>query len=346
MARLEPDGKKAVTLLRGRDRAAMVAAFVLALPATAAAEPVQIRPVERSGDDNAEEIGETSDRRTLNGHLFAQARMVEDPFTSTYVQLSLGVAIADGTGPLLDLDTGRVADRVVESDLVGAQQAATLQIGVTDWWALRAGFTSTIYAGRTAPAFLAVGAVGQVRGSLGMTLSHGFHRTLRIGVVGEVQGVMRELVNVIDAVEASIETGDPSDFRLVNRTDTVTYGGGLSAAWAPHEALGLVVTGRYLFDDVVTGVDAEEDTLTIAVAGDLDLRAFSTAPLTLLGAYRLDEPIDSDLASRSHRLEVDLYYTRGSELVVGPGFEARWFDLRPNLETRSFAALLDLYYYW
>ena len=252
-------------------------------------------------------------RQQLGQHLFIPRDGVIDPFTTSFVASSSGVASGGANGPTFDLQGKQVS--LEDYKILAYSQLFTGQWGWTDWWALRFKVLGSAYTGANASGAAGVGVNGVVRGSFGTTLGFRLAENLRVGAVVDVAWGPSVALSILDAIRDSISAGSVQT--PVENTYSTTVNGTLSLAWTITRGLGGIFNASYLNGVVeVNQGSSDQDMLAFQGALDLDLRELGSIPLGLA----LDYSAGYSTGNRRFRryvLGLGLFYTGRPGLTLG-----------------------------
>ncbi len=331
--------------LRRRARGALVGACALllataGLPALAQEDPGTPTP---GASAPPEPIG--GSHRRLAGHRFEPSSLVEDPFASSSfgirVQYSYGKArshTVSGTPP--DLVVGCCEDQ----QYAGVLQEIEGSMRLADWLSLRAGLGALTYSGLNKSAVLVVGSGIKTGGHLelvpGIDLGARARGALLLGVSAEPELNLLVLSALLDAYHQ----GDVESLDVVLTSRTVTFGAGVSVAWAPTHSLGLTTAVQLLVPRKSGSGAYGANGLSAAVAADLQL---GQLPLGLSAAYRIITPLGSSDFRLQQDLRAGLSYTAGpSGLSMRGELGVTRLALRQDLPANAVTLETSLRYDW
>jgi hypothetical protein len=283
--------------------------------------------------------------RELNGHFFIPSLTVDDPFVATFFKLQSGAGIAWVQGPSFDPRGNPIGN----DSYTGATlfSAASLQVHLLRWLALRVGGISGLVGGFNLKSALVLGATIPLHAQAGVTASWQIGKYTRLGALFDFDYQHSVVIQPLASVQRSLEVGQADASKARQKADLYSVVPGVSAAFAPHPAIGLVGTAQYLWlrrDDGASTLDVHN--LVFGVVAQLDLKPLiAKVPIGILGAYRAQIPINSN-ESVSHDVEGGLYYTGRRALVLGLTTQGRWFEVRPGFEAKALIISTVIRYYW
>ena len=261
----------------------------------------------------AEEAAGGSPRRNLDGHLFIPREQVSDPFTTSFISSSSGVASGSASGPTFDLNGNTV--NIEDYKILSYSQLFTGQWGVADFWALRLRFVGTVYTGANASAVAGIGVNGVVRGSVGTTFSFQLADNLRLGVLVDVTWGPSVGISILQAIQESVASGSVQTPVTSQSSTTVTPT--LSLAWTVARGLGALINASYANGVVeVNYASSDVDMFLVQGALDLDLRELGSIPLGLALDYSAGYSV-GDRRFRRYLLGLGFFYTGRPGLTVG-----------------------------
>jgi len=261
----------------------------------------------------AEEAVGSPPRRSLAGHLFIPREQVSDPFTTSFVSSSSGVASGSASGPTFDIQGQPVS--IEDYKILSYSQLFTGQWGVADFWALRLRFLGTIYSGANAAGAAGVGVNGVVRGSVGTTFSFQLADNLRLGAVIDVSFGPSVGISILQAIQESISSGSVQT--PVTSQYSTTVSPTLSLAWAVARGFGALFNATYVNGVVeVNYATSDVDMVVVQGALDLDLRELGSIPLGLALDYSAGYSV-GDQRFRRYVLGLGFFYTGRPGLTLG-----------------------------
>jgi len=298
--------------------------------------------------------------REIAGHVFAPSKLVTNPFTPTFVDVTNGYGYARGTAARYDLRGNQNGTR--SYDIAAISQSTTVQVRIIPALAVRAHGDVIVYAGANGVAALALGALVGVEGGAGATLSFPVGSRMRLGATLDVDVGPSYNVNLVGAVTRAIEAREFDISGLVSTETKTTLTPGFTGSMALLPSLGIGAMFQYQHPITATQ-DADttsKDDLVFGAMADFDFAKISPVPIGLVGAYRLDLPIRGERNYTSNSIDLSVLYTGRTHFVVGPELGVRFFTLvfQTNLpkilnipqtreaDTTEWHAQLVFRYYW
>jgi hypothetical protein len=153
-------------------------------------------------------------------------------------------------------------------------------------------------------------------------------------------------LTLLESLRESIRTGQLVRSNVIETGTNTTYRPGLSAALALDRAVGLVFDARYIAqsgDAIGAGLDDSGYSLGLAV--DFDLDALTPIPIGFASAFRWVDQWSGD-ATANKQLDLGVYYTGRSDLVLGLNGTFRAFDQLRSFDTNVWGGQLTMRYYW
>lgn len=283
--------------------------------------------------------------REINGHFFIPSLTIADPFLPTEFSLIPGAGVAWADGPGFDArgnPTGR--DSYVAAALT---HTTSLQVHILKWWAVRLTGAGGLYGGANGKSALVLGATVPADIIVGTTVSFRIGKWLRVGGTFDYDWQYSHVIDPLAAVQRSLAVGQVDDSTVKQRITTNTVIPGVTAAFAPHPALGFVAALQYLWltrDDGTTTTNVNN--IVFGIDGQLDLKPLvHRVALAVLVGYRVQAPLGSS-EPLTQDVEGGLYYSGKRALVLGLALRGRWFQIRPGFDTSAFIANVVMRYYW
>jgi hypothetical protein len=284
-------------------------------------------------------------RRELAGHSFIGTQLTRDPFCTTYFDNRTGAGVAEGQGPRYNLAGEQVGER--DYSLAALAESVEFQLGILPWLAFRVGGNGTVYSGTSAASVLGIGASAGYEGQLGVTAARPIGERLRVGAYFDYIHSRRFVFDVLGGVGQSLRDRAVAESTFLQESKGPLLAPGVTAALGLHPALGLVGSVQYRYDtesDALIGTD--RNTLSEAIAADLDFGKLIGLPLGILAAYRATQPLGGDDTTWAHALDLGFFYTGRRDLDLGLQAGGRRF---PGKRDRTFDAAIGVFvmrYYW
>jgi hypothetical protein len=285
-------------------------------------------------------------RRVVGGHAFIVSPLVSAPLATTYVSTRTIIGVAEGEGdvfnPLVE-DIGNA-----DYDLATMSEQIDLQIAPTSWLAFRAGIGGSVFGALNAEAALALGATVRYAPSFGVAASVPFGDRLRAGVSLDYAFSNRTNLNIVRPIADSIEAERLITKSLIVDDRVSIFVPGVNAALALGRAVGVVASAQYRREeggDDLPGL-SPKNAIGGGLAIDVDLAAVTPAPVGLLLAYRLTEPLGEEDVVRTQELDFGVYYTGRPELELGIELGLRRFPLIEDVPADAALSALVLRYHW
>jgi hypothetical protein len=304
-------------------------------PYAAAQEAEVVRPGERPP---------AGSRRVLGGHSFISSQLVRDPFATTHFDNRTGAGVAEGQGPRYDLMGTITGQR--DYTLSALFSAFEFQYAVQPWLAVRVGGNGTLFAATSPESVVAIGASTGYEGALGATIGTNVGERFRVAALLDYAYGRHDFLDVIGGVGRSIASGQLAG-NFIQTSTGPTVIPAVSAAWALHEAVGLVGSVQ-LRHEMEEGplVDNGNNLLLPGVLLDLDLVPLLRFPLGVLVGYRLTQPIGDASELRSHALDTGLFYTGNRNLDLGLQLALRRFPARAEADFDAALGMFVMRYFW
>lgn len=297
-------------------------------------------------------------RRTLYGHTFIPSELVGSPFVPSSVGSQVGFGYASVTAP-----SGNGGSTT--SQLGALALGFDAQIGITDWWAIRAAARGVALTGLTGESVLEAGALVAYDARVGTTFSWAYRDRVRMGITLDAQYRPDYTINVragIDefrrlvdqAIDRARMTGNlmlpsPTDInlsRVLSNSQKLQFGGGWQAAVALHRFIGLFFDFRYAHVFERAGDDkTTSGEFTAGAAVSMDFNAISPLPFGILGAYRVAVPAESQPAL-THDVSAGFFYTGRRSLLLGGEAAMNFSPVGPGVRLFVVEAQLLMRYFW
>jgi hypothetical protein len=297
-------------------------------------------PADADGD------GDRRWQRELNHHLFIPSLIVSDPFLATEFSLQTSAGLAWVDGPSFDVRGNPAgSDTYLAASLF---EAASFQLNLLHWWALRIGGTGGLAGGgfRNKSA-LVLGATVPLDVVAGTTVSWRIGKFVRLGGTFDFDYEHARTIEPLAAVQSSLAINQADSSQALQRVNSYTVIPGVAAAFAPLAAVGIVASAQYGWigkDDGTTTTG--ESNLIFGLSAQLDVRRLiPRAAVGFVASYRARIPLSSS-EEVAHDLEGGVYYTGRNDLVLGLVAQGRWFELRPGFDAASFLINAVIRYYW
>ena len=289
----------------------------------------------------ADDSPDAPSRQRLGQHLFIPRETVLDPFTTTYVSSSTGLAYGYATGPTFDLNGTPV--NLADYKIVTYSQLFSGQWGIADFWAVRLRVLGSLYSGANAPGVAGVGVNGVARGAAGTTLSFQLADNLRLGALVDVTFGPSIGINILDSIRQSIAQGSVQT--PVSTTSTTTVTPAVSLAWAIARGFGSLFNVSFVHGNVeVNTASTDVNALILEAAFDMDLRELGSIPLGI--AANVSTGYSTDKTKfRRYVYGLGFFYTGRKELTLGLDLSYRRTPLGTrDIFTTSISALISLRY--
>ena len=298
--------------------------------------------------------------REMNGHLFLPSHIIEDPFSYTafamFFGAGSGTALADtitlqppANGPIFGPPQR-------EYGYTNLGIGVLMNVRILEYLALRAGVQGNAYFGGGDQAVLVIGSGARgtglvgVKGSLPVGEKFRFAATLDI-TYGPVLGILvadglRDVVNSCrdPATGCTINVGE-----FLQKSNTVTWVGGLSGAWAPLPYLGLMANMQFIWPTRTSSgaASVSQNGFTLAAMADFDAKPLlAWLPVGVNAFYSITSPIGGNGVTTTQDYGFGFYYTGRRELALG--LELDWKKGRLESQQVSSATLawINFRYYW
>ena len=286
--------------------------------------------------------GGSAGSRVLDGHLFLPSDVVEDPFTTTYLDESTGFGYASFRAD--QYDNGGYVVGKSQYHLGALGQEFKFQLGILNSWAIRLAAAGTVLSGIDADSALTAGA------TLGYTLSTGVTYSFmqgRVRMAGAFDfeyaptysfSPVNALVNTLNTLK--IDTGT-----LFTSSDNIRLRPAFLIAIGLNPSLGLRGVIDYTQEFVRSTETSSNGAFDLGAAVDFDLRSLTPLPLGLLAGYKVTVPTSRD--SWGHQFTLGLFYTAQRNLGLGIQTALQLPTAPTGISNYFvFLASLTLRYYW
>jgi hypothetical protein len=282
-------------------------------------------------------------RRELDGHIFIPSRFTPDPFVQTSIASETGFGYGWAQGKTFDVNGNPVSTAAYQ---VGAfAQLLEYQYGFLPWWAVRVGATIVAYSGLNSAAAAGIGTSAATSVNLGTTLSWKVGDNLRFG--GSVDVVLGPAVilNVVQAVVSSINSGEIVS--PVNSYSKFTFQPTFVGAWAINKPLGLTFSLGYIYANAssTTDVTVKSNLLAVTTLLDFDMSRLGWVPIGFIGGLQTQFSV-ADTNFLLWRYQFGIFYTGVKQLNVGAEFLYQRAPIvgATSVFLSSFQMLIDLQY--
>jgi hypothetical protein len=287
--------------------------------------------------------------RALDGHVFILSQLVPGPFSFTAFGTSTLGGYGNARGPLYDRSGVQIGTQDFPTGAFG--QGLDFELAITRDVGLRFAAMAAAYSGVSARGAFAVGTTGQYSASAGGVVGHQFG-PVRAAAVLDV-GVRPQLsLLVANPVIEAIQTRQLDEGSALQSGSRFFVNPGLSAAWAPHPAFGLVGEARYLWLRQIVGDDVRtiRQGAVLAASADLDLHPLAGVPIGLQALCRFEVPFGDDSTEQVTQFGGGIYYTGRVRLQLGLEVVDYQSHLRPHstftLPIDAAIGTVRFRYYW
>lgn len=253
-------------------------------------------------------------RRTLGKHTFLPSTLLGDPFAGTYVRNLTGGGSAVGLQvPKLNLDEEvlEYQDASIGFLTVGMEYQQSL----TNWLALRAGFTGGARLGTSGVALLAEGVTAQFGATFGATAKLIRSDRFILSATADVLPGVAYQISILDYVKDVIENGYENANSLVDESSPYRYRFGATTAYAVNPWLGLQGTATVGPSRDQTDTTATEVRFGAGASIDFDPIG---PPIGVLLGYLYTDPVQGgDVTGGAGLTNVGIFYTGHKRFVVG-----------------------------
>jgi len=298
--------------------------------------------------------------REMNGHLFLPSHVIEDPFSYTAFAMFFGMgsgnALADtitlqppANGPIF----GPPQREYGYTDLgIGV----LMNVRILEYLSARAALQTTAFFGGGDGAALVIGSgarvtgVVGVKGSLPVGEQFRFAATLDI-VYGPVLGVLVAdgLRNVIASCRDPVTGCTIAPGEFLQKSNTFTWVGGLSGAWAPLPYLGLTANMSFIWPTKTESgaASVSQNGYTLGGMADFDAKPLlAWLPLGMNAFYSITSPIGGNGVTTTQDFGFGFYYTGRRDLALGLELDWRKGRLESQQVSSSTIAWVNFRYYW
>lgn len=253
-------------------------------------------------------------RRTLGKHTFLPSSLLGDPFAGTYVRNLTGGGSAVGLQvPKLNLDEEvlEYQDASIGFLTVGMEY----QQALTNWLALRVGFTGGARLGTSGVALLSEGVTAQFGGTFGATAKLIRSDRFILSATADVLPGIAYQVSILDYVRDVVENGFENANSLVDESAPYRYRFGVNSAYTVAPWLGLQATGTVGPSRDQT--DSTDTEIRFGAGASIDFDPIGP-PIGVLLGYLYTDPIQgSDVTGGAGLTNVGIFYTGHKRFVVG-----------------------------
>jgi hypothetical protein len=299
--------------------------------------------------------------RALNSHVFQPTRLLASPFTDTAVGMATFAGAGEIEAPfygLTGLLTG-VPTGTKKYTIASYGTSLNADFRLFPDIGLRFEATALVFTATTARGLLVAGGTVQSGFTIGLTAGKNLNRDMRLSFVADFGIEPQYSVLIANAVRNALPpaqggSGTFDDTGLLTEVNRYYGSPGLSFAWAPNPAFGLIAEARYVWLRRISNqTDSEaRDTMGMSAGGILsfDLEPLIRWPIGFQAGYRADIPFGSNGIFGVTQVSFGVYYTRRVRLALGLEGIWRHGDVRPGVEPTLTAdtgtAAIQLRYYW
>jgi hypothetical protein len=294
----------------------------------------------------------TPSRRAIAGHEFLPSATVNAPLAVSSFAMDERLSYGSATGPQYDL-AGNPTGETRTYSYGGMITGVRFQTAIGESFAIRGGFTVSLFSGTDTLSALVVGTTIQPGVQLGGEWSRPIGERWRVGVSLDYDNSPQLNILVMAAIRAAIDNGGLVDGEgAFQQNNVVTWAPAFSAAWVPHRALGVVGRLGYVDSGLETATSGtlHRQAVAVGLAADLDLRHFwPTFPMGVSLVYADSIPL-GDSISGLRDLSLGLMYNGNSDLAAGVVLGGQSLRIRPQyddpLEATSPYLTFVLRAYW
>jgi hypothetical protein len=287
-------------------------------------------------------------KRSLGGHVFIPARLVQSPFTFTAFDMQTQGGGADATAPRYNLQGDIVGSRDLSLAAVGT--SFQLDLAVIRDLSLRLKGNVLGYTGTDGISVLSAGLTAVYGAQFGATWGHTFGGNKRIALVLDTGPQPEFSIVVANAVINAIQNNTFESADMVTDVTRWDSRGGVSFAWGLAPGLGFTAEARFLWSRRTTSGEVEllRRGALLAVALDFDLDPLIRFPLGIVTSYQATLPTAG--GETTHDAGLGFFYTRRVRLALGLEINWRHGELRPGIEpplkADSVIGTIRMKYYW
>lgn len=281
----------------------------------------------------------------VGGHVFVPIGIVPDPFIRTYFRMTLGLGQAfDVQSVAVEIDGEPVVG--LKGDILFLGADVEYSQALKDWVAFRASIVASGRLGTNVGTLL----------SSGISTASGFRfgwlfrllESQKVALSGDVSFSNRSftIINVNSFVE-DIVAGRPP--QLTKKVPSTRVTGGVRVAWGVSELFGvngILDTG---YGESINPNEGDKIFYTLGANFDFDLRAFSSIPLGVATAFKIDsfpeggEDVENALRSTSLKIA----YNGREDFSIGLAISGEYFKRDSTDENINFGSVgFDLRYFF
>jgi hypothetical protein len=295
--------------------------------------------------------------RELAGHLFMPSHLIQDPFSVTSFGSYFGLGAGNAVGPVLD--PGPPPAITANSKwygYTGLAQEFDLNVRIIEYLSLRLFLGAGAFQGTGSGSALVVGTNVRLTGDLELkgSLPLGEHVRLALSLGAAYGPVFNVLIleGVVDAINAC--RADPANCTVdagnfLQESDTTTWKGTLSFAWAPFPFLGVMANAGYLNPRQTSTGKASLSQNGLRLGGALEFDAkplVSWLPIGVSLVYDILSPVGGIGIATAQNMGFGFYYTGRKDLSLGLEIDWRSGRLESSLVSEATLAWVNFRYYW
>jgi hypothetical protein len=319
-----------------------LAFLMMVLPASEAARSQEIDS-SSAGAPPSRVVG------TLGGHSFVPSAFVQDPFVRTYLRTGLGFGMTPNFSTPPVTVNGTTVEGV-KGSLLFALMNLEYQHALRDWLAVRGHFKIIgRLADETRP-LLAQGVTLYTGFELGWLFRLAASERIFLSASLEVSNSSFTDINLKRFIEGIIEDGGLSPGNsLVEATPTLQGGGGIYAAYAISELVGLTATARLHYGESADSAEVDSWDYLIGAAFDFNLLNQGGPPIGFVVGGRTASTLDvGGAASKSTQTFFGrIGYTGSRDFALGLDLAYELVPVRNLEEKQGFmSALVEIRLYF
>jgi hypothetical protein len=285
--------------------------------------------------------------RDMGGHMFLPSHLIDNPFSETFVWMSIGLGAGEALGATIQPDPPAVLPESRWYGYTGLGLLASGGVRVLEYLSVRGAVGTSAYLGSGRDAALTIGSSARISGGMGAKGSLPVGENLRFAATFDASYGPVYSILIAQGLLDAINSGQISTSEFLQAYDTFTWIGGLVGSWAPWPFLGFTLDGKFLAPTKTGKASYAQNGIFAAAMADFDARPiWAWLPLGLNAAYTITSPVGGNGVSTLQEFGFGLYYTGRRDLGLGLQFEWKQGRLESQQASRATLVWLDLKYYW
>jgi hypothetical protein len=298
--------------------------------------------------------------REMNGHSFLPTHIIDDPFSYTAFAMFFGMGSGNALGDTIDLTPapGQPIFGPPQRDYKYTDLGigVLMNVYILQYLSARVGLQTTAFFGGGDGSALVIGSGARITGLVGVKGSLPVGEQFRFAatvdmVYGPVLGVLVAdgIKNIITSCQPPVSNCAVDLGQFLQKSNTVTWVGGLSGAWAPLPYLGLVMNAKFIWPTTTESgaASVSQNGYTLAGMADFDAKPLlAWLPVGVNVFYSVTSPIGGNGVTTTQDYGFGLYYTGRRDLALGLELDWEKGRLETQQVSSSNIAWVNFRYYF